>query len=56
MPPWPCHPREGIVPLLALDSRLRGNDDFLRGNDDFLRGNDDFLRGNDDFLPGMTTL
>ncbi|WP_422413129.1 MULTISPECIES: hypothetical protein [unclassified Endozoicomonas] len=28
VPPWPCHPREGRDPLLALDSRLRGNDDF----------------------------
>ncbi|WP_422473080.1 hypothetical protein [Endozoicomonas sp. ALB032] len=26
--PWPCHPREGRDPPLALDSRLRGNDDF----------------------------
>ncbi|WOG28702.1 hypothetical protein [Endozoicomonas sp. 8E] len=28
MPPWPCHPREGRDPPLALDSRLRGNDDL----------------------------
>ncbi|WOG27592.1 hypothetical protein [Endozoicomonas sp. 8E] len=28
VPPWPCHPREGRDPPLALDSRLRGNDDF----------------------------
>ncbi|WP_422133127.1 hypothetical protein [Endozoicomonas sp. ALD040] len=27
-PPWPCHPREGRDPPLALDSRLRGNDDL----------------------------
>ncbi|WOG28536.1 hypothetical protein [Endozoicomonas sp. 8E] len=33
---WTCHPREGGEPMLALDSRLRGNDDFLRGNDDLL--------------------
>ncbi|WP_422134384.1 hypothetical protein [Endozoicomonas sp. ALD040] len=26
--PWPCHPRESRDPPLALDSRLRGNDDF----------------------------
>ncbi|WP_422137255.1 hypothetical protein [Endozoicomonas sp. ALC020] len=26
--PWPCHPREGRDPPLALDSRLRGNDDL----------------------------
>ncbi|WOG28468.1 hypothetical protein [Endozoicomonas sp. 8E] len=26
VPPWPCHPREGRDPPLALDSRLRGND------------------------------
>ncbi|WOG27640.1 hypothetical protein [Endozoicomonas sp. 8E] len=26
--PWPCHPREGRDQLLALDSRLRGNDDL----------------------------
>ncbi|WOG27676.1 hypothetical protein [Endozoicomonas sp. 8E] len=28
MSPWPCHPREGRDPPLALDSRLRGNDDL----------------------------
>ncbi|WP_448218034.1 hypothetical protein [Endozoicomonas sp. 2B-B] len=28
VPPWPCHPREGRDPPLALDSRLRGNDDL----------------------------
>ncbi|WP_422442518.1 MULTISPECIES: hypothetical protein [unclassified Endozoicomonas] len=28
LPPWPCHPREGRDSPLALDSRLRGNDDF----------------------------
>ncbi|WP_422139913.1 hypothetical protein [Endozoicomonas sp. ALC020] len=28
MPPWPCHPREGRDPPLALDSRLRGNDEL----------------------------
>ncbi|WP_422132603.1 hypothetical protein [Endozoicomonas sp. ALD040] len=28
MSPWPFHPREGRDPLLALDSRLRGNDDL----------------------------
>ncbi|WP_422138732.1 hypothetical protein [Endozoicomonas sp. ALC020] len=28
VPPWPCHPREGREPPLALDSRLRGNDDL----------------------------
>ncbi|WOG28408.1 hypothetical protein [Endozoicomonas sp. 8E] len=28
VPPWPCHPREGRDQLLALDSRLRGNDDL----------------------------
>ncbi|WOG29602.1 hypothetical protein [Endozoicomonas sp. 8E] len=28
MLPWPCHPREGRDPPLALDSRLRGNDDL----------------------------
>ncbi|WOG25652.1 hypothetical protein [Endozoicomonas sp. 8E] len=28
MPPWPCHPREGRDSPLALDSRLRGNDDL----------------------------
>ncbi|WOG27629.1 hypothetical protein P6910_24285 [Endozoicomonas sp. 8E] len=55
-PPWPCHSLEGGDPLLALDSRLRGNDDFLRGNDDFLRGNDVFLRGNDVFLHGNDDL
>ncbi|WP_422492073.1 hypothetical protein [Endozoicomonas sp. ALD068] len=27
-PPWPCHPREVRDPPLALDSRLRGNDDL----------------------------
>ncbi|WP_422492074.1 hypothetical protein [Endozoicomonas sp. ALD068] len=26
--PWPCHPGEGRDLPLALDSRLRGNDDF----------------------------
>ncbi|WP_422136846.1 hypothetical protein [Endozoicomonas sp. ALD040] len=26
--PWPCHLREGRDPPLALDSRLRGNDDL----------------------------
>ncbi|WOG30270.1 hypothetical protein [Endozoicomonas sp. 8E] len=28
VPPWPCHLREGRDPPLALDSRLRGNDDL----------------------------
>ncbi|WOG30056.1 hypothetical protein [Endozoicomonas sp. 8E] len=28
VPPWPCHPREDRDPPLALDSRLRGNDDL----------------------------
>ncbi|WOG30265.1 hypothetical protein [Endozoicomonas sp. 8E] len=28
VPPWLCHPREGRDPPLALDSRLRGNDDL----------------------------
>ncbi|WP_422442541.1 hypothetical protein [Endozoicomonas sp. ALB060] len=28
VPPWPCHPREGRDPPLALDSRLRWNDDL----------------------------
>ncbi len=28
VPSWPCHPREGRDPPLALDSRLRGNDDL----------------------------
>ncbi|WOG29938.1 hypothetical protein [Endozoicomonas sp. 8E] len=28
VPPWPCHPREGRDSPLALDSRLRGNDDL----------------------------
>ncbi|WOG30277.1 hypothetical protein [Endozoicomonas sp. 8E] len=28
VPPWPCHPREGRDPPLALDSSLRGNDDL----------------------------
>ncbi|WP_422133218.1 hypothetical protein [Endozoicomonas sp. ALD040] len=28
VPSWPCHHREGRDPLLALDSRLRGNDDL----------------------------
>ncbi|WOG25630.1 hypothetical protein [Endozoicomonas sp. 8E] len=28
VPLWPCHPREGRDQLLALDSRLRGNDDL----------------------------
>ncbi|WOG29538.1 hypothetical protein [Endozoicomonas sp. 8E] len=32
VPPWPCHPREGGVPLLGLDSRFRGNDDFLNNS------------------------
>ncbi len=28
VPQWPCHPREGRYSPLALDSRLRGNDDL----------------------------
>ncbi|WP_422139051.1 hypothetical protein [Endozoicomonas sp. ALC020] len=28
MSSWPCHPREGRDPHLALDSRLRGNDEL----------------------------
>ncbi|WOG26327.1 hypothetical protein [Endozoicomonas sp. 8E] len=32
VPPWPCHPGEGGVPLLGLDSRFRGNDDFLNNS------------------------
>ncbi|WP_422138266.1 hypothetical protein [Endozoicomonas sp. ALC020] len=28
VPTWPCHPREGRDPPLALDSRLRGNDEL----------------------------
>ncbi len=28
VPHWPCHPREGRDPPLALDSRFRGNDDL----------------------------
>ncbi|WP_422442503.1 MULTISPECIES: hypothetical protein [unclassified Endozoicomonas] len=28
MLPWLCHPREGRDPPLALDSRLRGNDEL----------------------------
>ncbi|WP_422135415.1 hypothetical protein [Endozoicomonas sp. ALD040] len=48
MPPWPCHPQEDRDPPLALDSRLRGNDDLRAWESEFcdtlLRGNDDFLR------------
>ncbi|WP_422135358.1 hypothetical protein [Endozoicomonas sp. ALD040] len=29
VPPWPCHAGEVGDPMLALDSRLRGNDDHI---------------------------
>ncbi|WP_422135360.1 hypothetical protein [Endozoicomonas sp. ALD040] len=29
VPPWPCHTGEVGDPMLALDSRLRGNDDHI---------------------------
>ncbi|WP_422492180.1 hypothetical protein [Endozoicomonas sp. ALD068] len=45
--PWPCHPREGRDPPLALDSRLRGNDGNEIGNDGNEIGNDGNEIGND---------
>ncbi|WOG27423.1 hypothetical protein [Endozoicomonas sp. 8E] len=35
VPPWPCHPREDRDPPLALDSRLRGNDDLRAWEPEF---------------------
>src|SRR5690625_1545316 len=37
---------------MAMDSRLRGNDEWICGNDEWICGNDEWICGNDEWICG----